>query len=198
MTLSRDDLEQVEKIAVYTNRRYYENVLEIFAVILTGAIAGLTIANTSPAPVATNSTTTPTGDRQNIPAGKWVKPLDKMIMTSGFGMRMHPTLKTWKPHNGTDYTGDQGDPIYAVFGGEAKIVVNSACGNGIVITAGEYSASYCHLHFVSIKPGPVKTGEKIGGVGTTGRSTGDHLHLGIKYNGNWIDPHKELQKRGLI
>lgn len=198
MTLSRDDLEQVQRVAVYTNRRYYENILEIFTVLVAGAIAGLMFTNTSPAPQQTATNTTPAGDRQQVPPGKWVKPLDKIRMTSGFGMRMHPTLKTWKPHNGSDYSCNQGDPIYAVFGGSARRVVNSACGNGYVITNGGNSASYCHLHFFTAPDGPVKTGQKIGGCGTTGRSTGNHLHLGIKDGGQWIDPHKELQKRGLI
>ena len=125
-------------------------------------------------------------------AGGWRKPVAGAPITSRFNpKRMHPVLHTIKPHTGTDFGAPTGTPIYAAFRG----VIESAgpagpCGNAVQIQhANGIVTGYCHMsRFANIKAGEhVGTHQIIGYVGTTGRSTGPHLHFFAKKNGVFFD-----------
>lgn len=194
------DLEEINKIADYRCREYYEMVLEALIVLVVGTIIGLSIFKIAPTTSDVTKSNTPSEQQENIPAGNWTKPLKNMSITSTFGVRIHPVLRTQKMHNGTDFSAVIGTPTYALFNGKITAIVNDgACGNGIKLDSGEWQAVYCHLDQTLVKQNQiVKAGETIGKTGNTGRSTGPHLHFGIKKNGSWIDPAPELKKRGLL
>ena len=120
-------------------------------------------------------------------------PLDrKLEITSGFGMRIHPVTGIRTMHNGTDYRCDVGDTVRAIRNGIVAFAGDKdANGNLVVITHSDGSASaYAHLDSIDVSFGQaVSTTEQIGECGSTGRSTGPHLHLGLKDSaGNMIDP----------
>lgn len=120
-------------------------------------------------------------------------PLDrKLEVTSPFGMRVHPVLGIKQMHNGTDYRCDIGDKVRAIRSGIVAFAgEKDANGNLVVITHSDGSASaYAHLNRINVQLGEsVSTTEQIGECGNTGRSTGAHLHLGLKdAAGNLIDP----------
>ncbi len=119
-------------------------------------------------------------------------PLDRLHITSPFGSRIHPVTGKRKMHSGIDYGSPKGSPVYAVAKG--KVVVSgfdNASGNKIAIRHADNSVSYyMHLNSRGVGVGQeVMGGQIIGRVGSTGRSTGPHLHLGFKdARGNWINP----------
>lgn len=113
-------------------------------------------------------------------------------VTSGFNPgRYHPVLKTKRPHNGTDFGAPKGTPVRAVASGTiVHAAWNGGHGKFIKINhADPYESSYSHLSKISVKNGQYVTkGQIIGQVGTTGLSTGPHLHFQIWKNGQFIDP----------
>jgi outer membrane murein-binding lipoprotein Lpp len=119
-------------------------------------------------------------------------PLDRLHITSPFGMRIHPVTGKRTMHNGVDYGSPSGSPVYAVAPGT---VVTSGydefSGNKIAIRHMDHSTSwYLHLSVRGVGVGS-KVGARqiIGRVGTTGRSTGPHLHFGFtNAAGKWINP----------
>lgn len=120
-------------------------------------------------------------------------PIDGARMSSGFGMRRHPVLGYSKMHRGLDFAAPTGTPIYAA--GDAVVDYAgrfSTFGNYIRLKHnGTLKTAYAHLSRIkpSVKVGTrVKQGEVIGYVGTTGRSTGPHLHYEILINDNHVDP----------
>lgn len=124
-------------------------------------------------------------------------PLKYRRISSRYGGRRHPTLGYWKKHEGVDYAADTGTPIRAV--GDATVLkasYNGASGNFVKLKHNStYETSYSHLkgYGPGIKAGTrVKQGQIIGYVGTTGRSTGPHLHFAFYEKGRYIDP---LSKR---
>ncbi len=108
-------------------------------------------------------------------------------MTSGYGMRTHPILKVQKFHAGVDIAAPQGTPVYATAPGYVSQAQHKSAGapegNNVVIAhPGGQATRYAHLDRFSpqaLKGGPVKQGDLLGYVGTTGRSTGPHLHYGL-------------------
>lgn len=127
----------------------------------------------------------------SIPAIQPVKNQDLKRMASGFGMRMHPILKSWKMHNGMDFTAPKGTPIFA--SGNGKIVKahrSSTFGKVIYIDHGYgYTTIYAHMSKMVGKKGQkVKRGDLIGYVGNTGRSAAPHLHYEVHKNGRPVNP----------
>ena len=119
-------------------------------------------------------------------------PLDRLHITSPFGVRIHPVTGQRKMHSGIDYGSPKGSPVYAVAKG--KVIVSGYdeySGNKIAIKHADNSVSY-YMHLSSRGVGvgqQVTGGQVIGRVGSTGRSTGPHLHLGFKNaQGQWINP----------
>lgn len=144
------------------------------------------VSNNSSTPTASSTVTLD----KNAP--KFIYPLpNKVAIGSGFGMRTHPVTGKQQMHSGVDMGAPSGTPILAVADG----VVESSgelgnCGNGIRINhSGGYMSVYCHASKLEVKSGQsVKSGQTIALVGSTGMSTGPHLHLGMKKDGEWIDP----------
>jgi murein DD-endopeptidase MepM/ murein hydrolase activator NlpD len=121
------------------------------------------------------------------------QPLRVGNRTSGFGMRLHPILHRMKAHYGVDFAAATGTPVYAAADG-ALVSAHKAGAAGNMIRLRHvdgYVTEYMHLHRFAqnLKAGDVvRKGQVIGQVGTTGRSTGPHLHWGVKKNGAYLDP----------
>lgn len=116
-------------------------------------------------------------------------------ISSPFGRRFHPILKKYKVHWGVDYAAPKGTKIYA--GGDGVVQMakyNGSYGNYVKIRHNsEYSTAYGHMWKFAkgIRPGVrVKQGQLIGYVGSTGRSTGPHLHYEVLQNGKRVNPLK--------
>ncbi|MEO1169902.1 MAG: LPD38 domain-containing protein [Pseudomonadota bacterium] len=112
-------------------------------------------------------------------------------ITSQFGMRNHPTLGGRRMHNGVDIAAPTGTPINSPLGGRVVSVGRAgANGNRIVIDHGNGLRSvYSHLSGFDVEAGQiVERGQQIGRVGSTGRSTGPHLHWTVYRNGEAVDP----------
>ena len=118
-------------------------------------------------------------------------PLDKMKVTSKFGMRFHPIYHKSMAHNGIDLSVPAGTKVYAMLDGVIKrIGYDRRSGNFVIIDHGDYTVSYCHLSKVLVKVGEqVKAGQTTCLSGNTGASTGSHLHYGVRdKNGKWCNP----------
>ncbi len=135
------------------------------------------------------------GDGKNLKRQFLKSPLASIRVTSRYGMRFHPVQGKKKMHRGVDYGAPVGTPIRAVADGTVQYAgYKGANGNLIVLDhANGYTTLYAHLHEIAdgIHPG-AKVSKKtvIGEVGNTGRSTGAHLHFGMKRHGNYVDPMK--------
>ena len=119
-------------------------------------------------------------------------PLDRLHVTSPFGSRIHPITGQRKTHYGIAYGSPTGTPVYAVAEGIGTVSgFDQFSGNKIAIRHRDNSESwYMHLSARGVAVGAkVSARQCIGRVGSTGRSTGPHLHLGFKNeNGTWINP----------
>lgn len=126
------------------------------------------------------------------PAIQPVSNKDLTRVASGFGYRIDPIYKTAKMHAGIDFTAPQGTPIYATADGTVKTAGNTGngYGNHVIINHGYgYETLYGHMVRVKARNGQaVKRGEVIGWVGSTGKSTGPHLHYEVHKYGSKIDP----------
>lgn len=122
-------------------------------------------------------------------------PLPGARVSSGYGYRTHPVLNVRKMHYGIDYKARRGTPIVAAADGIIeKAGWNGAYGRYIRIRHnGSYKSAYAHMNRLAkgMHPGVrVKQGQVIGYVGSTGRSTGNHLHFEVHKNGKQINPRK--------
>ena len=122
----------------------------------------------------------------------WIKPLKSYTITSPFGMRIHPIHKVERFHEGVDMAAPQGTPIYAAKEGKVTTTSYQAGGAGYYVSINHgdgFASIYMHMTNYIVKPGQhVSTGQVIGYVGSTGGSTGPHLHFGISYNGTYVNP----------
>lgn len=117
-------------------------------------------------------------------------------ISDNYGMRMHPTLGVQKMHNGIDLAAPSGSAILAAYNGTVVAAdYNSSMGNYIMINhGGGLYTIYMHCSALYVKKGQdVKAGTKIAAVGSTGRSTGPHLHFGVRLNGNYVSPWNYLK-----
>lgn len=116
-------------------------------------------------------------------------PLEKMKVTSPYGMRKDPMTGIYKIHNGVDLRARKA-MVYSMFPGIVhKVGYDERSGNYVIIQHGEIAVSYCHLSkILIIKGSRVHAHEVIGISGNTGRSTGEHLHVTCKMKGTYINP----------
>jgi murein DD-endopeptidase MepM/ murein hydrolase activator NlpD len=136
--------------------------------------------------------TTPAGQRRLAQQfhGNFLRPVPGAV-TSGYGYRMHPILGVLKMHTGVDMSASSGTPIKAAASG---LVVFSGrrggYGNCIIIDHGGGVATlYGHCSSLAVSAGrEVKQGQVIGYVGSTGLSTGPHLHFEVRHNGRTVAP----------
>ena len=118
-------------------------------------------------------------------------PLDGLTLTSGYGMRNHPVLGGRRQHNGVDLAAPTGTPVYATADGRVGMAQwYSSYGNYVQIEhGGALQTRYAHLSSYTVAPGDmVRKGDLIGYVGSTGRSTGPHLHYEVRVAGEAVDP----------
>ncbi len=118
-------------------------------------------------------------------------PVEFTRISSAFSMRLHPILKTWRAHNGTDLAAPTGTTVRTVSDGTVEFAgVQNGYGNVIYIKhAGNQETVYAHLSRIDVKKGQsVEQGQKIGAVGSTGWATGPHLHYELRVNGEQRDP----------
>jgi murein DD-endopeptidase MepM/ murein hydrolase activator NlpD len=116
-------------------------------------------------------------------------------VTSGFGIRYDPFTEQPAMHAGIDFAGRTNDPIYATAEGKVtEAGFDSTHGNHVTIRHGNgLETAYLHMSKLLVKPGQtVKKGEQIGLMGTTGRSTGTHLHYEVHRGGVAVDPRPYL------
>lgn len=125
---------------------------------------------------------------------KWPCPSSGTI-SSGFGSRESPTEGASSYHKGIDIAAPTGSRVIAAAGGKVVIATYSAsAGNYIMIShgSGTYTV-YMHMSSLNVSEGDeVSQGDTIGAVGSTGYSTGPHLHFGIRKNGSYVDPESYL------
>ncbi len=117
------------------------------------------------------------------------------VITSGFGPRPHPIFGTVRMHNGVDYSGSAGTPVRAA--ADATVAVASdrgGYGNTVILDHGNALATlYAHLSRAAVTEGAsVRRGAVIGYVGSSGLSTGPHLHFEVRAAGNPVDPRRYL------
>jgi murein DD-endopeptidase MepM/ murein hydrolase activator NlpD len=122
-------------------------------------------------------------------------PIDGARISSSFGNRRHPILGYTRLHSGTDFAAPSGTPIYAAGNGTIEMAQrNGGYGNYVRIRhANGYQTAYAHMRGYGrgIRKGVrVRQGQVIGYVGTTGRSTGPHLHYEVIRNGNKVNPQR--------
>jgi murein DD-endopeptidase MepM/ murein hydrolase activator NlpD len=119
-------------------------------------------------------------------------PVQGGVITSDYGLRFHPIEKVQKFHTGIDIAAPTGTPVYAAADGRVKSAGNSGGAYGIrVILSHDGTAEtyYSHLSKVHVRAGQrVTRGQLIGEIGTSGKSTGPHLHFDIKLYGAYVDP----------
>jgi len=137
--------------------------------------------------------------REEVPSGgklAWPLP-SRGEITSDFGMRVHPTFKTRMMHTGIDIRMPSGTPVYAAGPGEV-LYAGWLRGYGqiVIIDHGkELSSVYAHLSRLAVGEGDrVRKGQNIGAVGTTGTTTGAHLHFEVRVNGEAKNPMHYLGK----
>jgi murein DD-endopeptidase MepM/ murein hydrolase activator NlpD len=117
--------------------------------------------------------------------------------TSGFAMRLHPIFHTMKAHLGVDYAAPTGTPAQVVGDGVVQFAgVQGGYGNMVIVQhGGNHSTVYAHLSRIHVRQGQtVQKGQAIGAVGSTGYSTGPHLHFEFRVNGVHVDPDKVIQQ----
>ena len=121
---------------------------------------------------------------------KWPAP-SYTRLTSPFGWRIHPVYGDKRFHNGVDMAAPGGSPILAAYDGTvAAAGYSSTMGNYIYVNHGSGLVTiYMHASALYVSAGQnVSKGDKIAAVGTTGTSTGNHLHFGVRLNGSYVDP----------
>ena len=143
-----------------------------------------------------------TASAKSGPSGRdyWIErylsvsyPLKSVKVSSHFGKRKDPFTGEVSHHSGLDLQAHY-EEVYSMFDGIVENVgSDSRSGNYIILRHGEYTVSYCHLSKVTVRKGDdVIAGDPVGYTGSTGRSTGPHLHITCKYKGETRDPYNLL------
>jgi murein DD-endopeptidase MepM/ murein hydrolase activator NlpD len=120
-------------------------------------------------------------------------------VTSGFAMRMHPILNHWRKHNGIDFSAPTGTPVRAVGDGTVAFAgTQNGYGNIVILKhRNDQETAYAHLSRIDVKVGQsIGQGDTLGAVGSTGWSTGPHLHFEFRVNGQYQDPSTITQEAG--
>jgi murein DD-endopeptidase MepM/ murein hydrolase activator NlpD len=130
-------------------------------------------------------------------------PVPALTVTSPYGSRQHPLTGVTKLHTGVDFAAAQGAQVYAARGGQVVFAaLTSAYGNRVVVDHGtiegkRLQTTYSHLSRIDVAVGQtVATGAPVGLAGSTGLSTGPHLHFEVIYDGYYTDPQPWLAPSG--
>lgn len=135
------------------------------------------------------------GDNYVSSGASWLIPCNYTRFSSPFGWRVHPVYGDWRFHYGVDLAAPSGTPIVASRGGVVKTTsYDSSSGYYVTVDHQDgFSSKYLHMTHYIVSPGQqVSAGQVIGYVGSTGASTGPHLHFSILYNGNHVNPAKYI------
>ncbi len=130
-------------------------------------------------------------DGQSLRRAFLASPMEFSRMTSGFKMRFHPILQTWRAHLGVDYAAPTGTAVRSVGDGVVDFAgVQNGFGNVVILKhRNNNSTVYAHLSRINVRKGEsVSQGQNIGAVGATGWATGPHLHFEFRVNGVHHDP----------
>ncbi|WP_431127333.1 peptidoglycan DD-metalloendopeptidase family protein [Variovorax paradoxus] len=126
-------------------------------------------------------------------------PVEFSRVSSGFAMRMHPILNSWRQHNGIDFAAPTGTAVRSVGDGTVDFAgTQSGYGNIVIVKhRNNQQTAYAHLSRVDVKAGEsISQGQTIGAVGSTGWATGPHLHFEFRVNGEYQDPAAIAQEGG--
>lgn len=130
-------------------------------------------------------------DGQSLRRAYLASPMEFSRVTSGFKMRFHPILQTWRAHLGVDYAAPTGTPVRTVGDGVVEFAgVQNGFGNVVIVKhRNNHNTVYAHLSRINVRKGQsVSQGQNIGAVGATGWATGPHLHFEFRINGQHHDP----------
>ena len=142
-------------------------------------------------PPSTSSSGGSAGDGNTVGGVTWLIPCDYTRFSSPFGWRIHPVYGDWRFHYGVDLAAPSGTPIVATRSGVVTRAYYSESGGYTVEIDHQdgYSSKYLHqTHYIVSAGDYVSAGQVIGYVGSTGTSTGAHLHFSILYNGSHVNP----------
>lgn len=139
----------------------------------------------------TYSTGGTAGDSNVVGGKKWLIPCNYTRFSSPFGNRIHPVYGDYRFHYGVDLAAPSGTPIVATRAGTvSEATYQWAAGYYVTVDHGDgYTSKYLHMTHYIVSPGQqVSAGQIIGYVGSTGTSTGAHLHFSVLYNGTHVNP----------
>lgn len=122
---------------------------------------------------------------------EWICPVSYTVISSPFGWRIHPIYHDRRLHTGIDLAAPMNTPIYASRAGTViAATYDKSRGNYVALDHGDgFETWYLHMTYSIAIPGTtVEQGQLLGYVGSTGTSTGPHLHLTIRYDGKYVDP----------
>ena len=177
--------------SVYKSGKYLQFLGTAQSAIGTQQQGATPLANQPNVPVGNAAqAASPPGAPQRASSG-YTSPVDGARISSKFGYRIHPIRKTRRMHTGVDYAAPTGTPVKATADGTVvRAGVAGGYGNMVEIQHSDGTTSrYAHLHAFRTSVGqPVKQGQVVGLVGSTGMSTGPHLHFEIRRNGSPVDP----------
>lgn len=194
--------EIAKKEQEYNDAKYQEWL----AHIATATVATTTAPETKPADPSEETTkpadsdgedpteppeTTQPPETTAPPKEGWIRPCTYTKLTSPFGERDAPTAGASTYHQGVDLAGPEGTPIYAARSGTVTIArYSNSAGYYVTINHGDgFSSVYMHMTTYTVRVGQkVSQGQLIGYMGSTGISTGSHLHFGIALNGSYVNP----------
>ena len=135
------------------------------------------------------------GSSNTVDGVTWLLPINYTRFSSPFGYRIHPIYGDWRFHYGVDLSAPQGTPIYATRGGRVTYATyDSSSGYYVSINHLDgFVSKYLHMTHYIVSPGQyVAAGQIIGYCGSTGASTGPHLHFSLYYNGSAVNPAKYI------
>lgn len=130
-------------------------------------------------------------DGKRLETAYLASPMQFSRVTSGFAMRFHPILQTWRAHLGVDYGAPTGTPVRTVGDGVVDFAgVQGGFGNVVFVRHNNNDTTvYAHLSRIDVRKGQsVTQGQRLGAVGATGWATGPHLHFEFRVNGRHQDP----------
>lgn len=130
-------------------------------------------------------------DGESMRRAYLTSPVEFSRVTSGFKMRLHPILQTWRAHLGTDFAAPTGTAVRTVGDGVVEFAgVQNGYGNVVFVKhRNQHVTVYAHLSRIDVRQGQsVEQGQTLGAVGATGWATGPHLHFEFRVNGVHQDP----------
>ncbi|MGL4740887.1 MAG: murein hydrolase activator EnvC family protein [Sarcina sp.] len=186
-TLTSEEKALDEAIRKYEHENV--NLEEYFKDTSTGSTA-------TPPPVTGGGSSSSNNNNNNNSGGGtsnskgFIRPVNAPI-SSHYGYRIHPVTGEKKHHNGTDYAASTGTPIKAIASGTVTTAGwHNAFGNMVIVDHGNgYTSLYAHASSLNVRAGQtISQGQVVSYVGSTGLSTGPHLHLEMRYNGSLVNP----------